>query len=228
MTIFLLQVVGILVTFSRSAYAAGVVSLTLMLVVEQINFNKQRLETRLLLTLTGVSIFILFLMALLIFSETLRSRFLSIFDPLNVPEFTWRIMVWETALEKILKNPWIGTGISGVISLPDRFGNLVTYGAHNLFIGVAYEQGLVSLLIFSYLFLVGLLYNSWRMVSKVKDRNERYIGLGVFAAAVSFAISGIGSNLMSFENLAFVFWILFGMLLNWRQQLSRRETLMAL
>ncbi len=207
----ILQGLGIIVTFSRSAWAAILSALWLAIVLEVIYLSKSNLDVK-IVTLTFLSIILgISILTLLSISEELRSRFISLFNPLNVPEFVWRLEVWEQAIGEIIKHPLFGTGTYDVVVLPDRSGNLISYGAHNLFVGLAYQNGLISLMIFVYILWHGFFYRSWYLLRRCVNLEGRYFGIGIYTAGVALVVSGIGSSLMAYENISFFFWILIGM-----------------
>lgn len=206
--LFIVQFFGVMATFSRSAWAALLIGLGSAWVIEALFIKKGRLENRIFIILLIFILFGVAFGAMLSFSQEFRERFISLFDPLSVPELNWRIMVWETALKQIIQNPWLGSGQYEAISIPDRLGRDVSYGAHNLLIQVAYEQGFISMIILVYLIFLGLLVQARKTFVNKVDRDMRYFTLGLFCAFLSFIVAGVGSSLMSYENLSFLFFAL--------------------
>ncbi len=82
------------------------------------------------------------------------------------------------------------------------------FGAHNLFIGLAFERGLPALFIF--LFLMGRFFTTtWRRLrSDQTQLTDKGLSTGVFASGVAFLVVGMGSSMLDIENIRALFWVL--------------------
>jgi O-antigen ligase len=150
-------------------------------------------------------------------SEKVANHFITIFSPEETSEFQWRQLVWENALEKITVNPWIGSGTDSAFTVVDWNGVETSYSAHNLLIGLAYELGVLNLIIFL-LFLASLFRSAWRCVKYAPLPSDRLLAIGFIAVGVSFLVSGVGSALMNIENIAALFWLMVGLAVTLRRE----------
>ena len=64
---------------------------------------------------------------------------------------SWRAALWADAIPKILKNPFLGTGLGHHFQLVGSGGQIVSTAPHNLFISIAFQIGIVGLLLFLWL-----------------------------------------------------------------------------
>ena len=222
------QTVGLLVTFSRSAWLAFLIGFFALL---SIKFWKILINPR---TLWGifVSFGLLGLIGLVAIysSPELGDRVTSIFSPTYVPEVEWRTLVWQYSLNIVRDNPLFGTGTSIIedsAAMIPGSGRLERYSTHNLLIDIAYQRGLIALSLFLVFWLI-YLYNGWRLYTrKILSEPERDYYLGFMIAGISFLVSGMGSALMVSENFSTLFWALFGCVLFLRAartQLSWQES----
>jgi O-antigen ligase len=200
------QVAGVIVTFSRTAWAAILAALAAALVIEMFFWSKKRLSRQhVQLAVVAVLGGIVFL-GIALQSNAISERFNTLLNPGQVAEVQWRIYIWKIAFQSILANPWFGTGISTVASNVPYLGP-GDFGAHNLFIGLAYERGLPALCIF--LFLVGTFFiSTWKWMKSEHEIPEKALATGLFAAGVALLVGGMGSALLDIENFMMMFWIL--------------------
>lgn len=140
-------------------------------------------------------------------SNAAADRLNSLLNPGQVAEVQWRVFIWKRALESIIAQPWFGTGIATVVSNEPLIGK-GDFGAHNLFVGLAFERGLPALFIF--LFLMGRFFTAtWRSLrSEQALLPEKGLATGVFASGVAFLLVGMGSSMLDIENLRALFWVL--------------------
>ena len=69
--------------------------------------------------------------------------------------FSGRIYIWERTLIQIYRSPILGYGIQNSENLNAIIGN--PFSAHNYFLDIAYQRGLVGLIIFLVLLVAPLL-----------------------------------------------------------------------
>ncbi len=210
LAVFIAQVIGVITSFSRSSWAAAVAGIGIAVVLELMVIGKKRFALR-VVKLAPVLLALVIIVGVMVgFSEKIAEHFLTIFTPEKVPQFQWRQMVWETALQKIGKHPWIGAGAPDVFTITDLSGSTTNYGAHNLLIGIAYEMGILNLGLFL-LFTTSLFNSAWHCVKHSPLISDRMLGVGFVAAGVAFFVAGVGSALLTIENMAALFWVLAGL-----------------
>ncbi len=213
------QAAGIIVTFSRTAWAATLVALTVAVVIEMFFWGRRRLSRRnVQMIVVAVLCGIVFL-GIALLSNTISERFVTLLDPGQVAEVQWRAYIWGKAFQDIMVHPWFGTGTFTVVSNDANVG-VGDFGAHNLFIGIAYERGLPALCIF--LFLMGMFFiSTWKWIKSEDTIAEKALATGLFAAGVAFLVGGMGSVLFDIENIVMLFWILLAITFISRDKIQR-------
>jgi O-antigen ligase len=215
-TMLILQAGGIIATFSRSAWTATLVGMGLLILW---NFRALLKKRSVLIGLISSGLlFILVLMVAAALFKDFAAHFLTIFSPIQAANVNWRIMVWEYALQQILEQPVFGFGtslISNAIAQIPGSGYLERFSTHNMFIDIAYQRGLIALVLFLF-FLV--LY--WRETLKLLKLliyipDDYNFILGLFAAGTAFLVSGLGSASMADENLVTLFWVIMAITISW-------------
>lgn len=173
------QVLCLILTYSRGAWFA------LLLALLVISSFRARKVLYLVLVLLCFTVF---------FSpESVRNRFDSIFerDDINIKQ---RFSVWETTLVLIKDNPTTGVG-------PGNFGTVhleryrgaddefrwwrKNYHAHNLYLQIASETGLVGLSIFVFLVLK-VIISGYRIIRSEKDKFILSTKVGAYSAFIGF------------------------------------------
>jgi O-antigen ligase len=126
--------------------------------------------------------------ALLLFAlagQPIASRFISSFTLADASS-TDRIALWGTAVDTILDRPFLGTGIGNYAAsvLPTADAR-TPYYAHNLYLDVAAETGLIGLLIFLSL-LFAPLSSAWRSARRGNRRAAAIVAALVLYLTHSF------------------------------------------
>lgn len=201
------QLAGLIATFSRTAWAAAIAAIAIAIFIETFFWGKRQL-TRRQIQLFFMSVFFgALVLVIALQSNAAADRLNSLLNPGQVAEVQWRVFIWKRALESIIAQPWFGTGIATVVSNEPLIGK-GDFGAHNLFVGLAFERGLPALFIF--LFLMGRFFTAtWRSLrSEQALLPEKGLATGVFASGVAFLLVGMGSSMLDIENLRALFWVL--------------------
>ena len=154
-TCLILSLLVLLLTQTRAAWVGFVGAWFIYLL-----FSRQRRRSFILLSLVAFS---LLAMAFL-FSPGLQDRLSSIIDVRKHPSNTERILVWRASLQMLGDHPWLGVG-------PDNYGEqyLTHYispvaihntlrDAHNNYLHVLAETGLIGFGAYMALFIVLLRY----------------------------------------------------------------------
>jgi O-antigen ligase len=155
----------------------------------------------------------------LIFGPSVVSRFLALVDPTHLMADSStmdRVPVWIFALGEILKHPLLGFGFgreiaAGAFVRGYESGALVVQGgrlgyAHNTFLDVGLQMGLVGLLLLVWLLgaaLVGL----WRAWRAAPPGYPRAVTAGVLAMALAFPVRAMTNNYFT-DDPVVLFWFL--------------------
>lgn len=113
---------------------------------------------------------------LLWFGVPVYQRFFSVFTLADASSLD-RLALWGTAWETILYHPWVGLGLGNYAEwIHPGFGASIPYYAHNLYLDIATEGGLISLFLFLGLY-------SWSFVRALRRALQGSgLALGVTAA----------------------------------------------
>ncbi len=217
--VFIAQVIGAIASFSRSSWAALVAGIGIAILTEVVLIGGKRAISRILRLVPVLLILMIIIGVIVSRSEKIAEHFITIFSPGKTPEFQWRQLVWETAFQKIATHPWLGSGTGDVYTTMDWAGQTISYSAHNLFVGIAYELGIPTLIIFSF-FTISLFYSAWRCSRYAQQLPDRMLAVGFVAAGVAFLVSGVGSVLMNIENMAVLFWLMVGVTVILRREVK--------
>lgn len=128
----------------------------------------------------------------------------------------WRVEIWKKALNMILDKPFFGHGINSfmrVFQFYDESAKVNPTYAHNCFIQLAAETGLLGLL--SFLIILGqVLITAIRRLIRMTSINEPLVVIyaGIFCGSIAFIIhSFFDTNLYSLQ-LSSYFWFMIGIL----------------
>ena len=218
--VFLAQVLGSIATFSRSSWAALLAGVSVAIGIEIFLLNRKRSKSWLIRFTLSLIVLLSVPGFIALRTEKIRQHFVSIFNPGEVPEFTWRQMIWNTAFQKIASQPLVGSGTQDVYTAVNRQGNLTSYGAHNLLIGIAFELGIIALIIFLF-FVLKLFLSGWWCIRYAPLLSDRMVGLGLIVAGISFTVAGVGSSLVGIENMAILFWLLVGLSVSLKRNIKQ-------
>lgn len=124
-------------TFSRGGYLGLLAAFLLYFLVQKSKWGVK--------PLIGI---MAFLPLLLWLGMPVYERFFSVFALADASSVD-RLLLWRTAWETILQYPWFGLGLGNYSEwVHPGFGANIPYYAHNLYLDIAVEGGMISLLLF--------------------------------------------------------------------------------
>lgn len=158
---------------------------------------------------------------MLCFHEVL-GRFTSIFQVADTSS-TLRLALWHSTLAMIRDYPLFGIGWGVYWQVYPRYDyfianeDIIIYHAHNMYLHIAAETGLVGLAVF----LAVLAVHLWLALRLVRDQAVgtvvRGIAIGLAAAIIGFCVSGLTDYVLFSLQLALLAWLLLAMLVAlWR------------
>lgn len=181
--IALIILIADLLTFSRGGYIGLLFGLAVFLIVF---FHQLRSWHKITI---GVFVSVLFLV-LLIPSNPVSQRMISSFD-LGEGSNKERLINWQQAGDVIVQNPLVGVGLGGYISHIDPRANYRTpIYAHNLYLDIMAEMGVVGLFIWlSFLLSV--------LIAFFRQRNDFLMVAGAISVVIFMAHSFFETPLFS-------------------------------
>ena len=140
-------------------------------------------------------------------------------NPLLVIIDPARMSIFENSINMISDHPLIGVGINTfsknygkyrTANAQARFKTSATIYAHNNFLQMAGETGLLGLGAFL-IFLFFVLKAAWQAYQKNPDPFLKAFSISVFAAIFAFLINGLTETSLYHSRLVMIFWFLVGL-----------------
>lgn len=154
----------------------------------------------------------LFLLLLLVFlgEASILERIQSVFQPLAESSSAMRLAIWHSTLYMIWDHPVFGIGwgaFPAVYPIYDYFmgeGQIVLYHAHNLYLQIAAETGLVGFLL--WISVVGAVLI--QLLARIRKKDS--LATGVACAIVVILLGGLTDDWLFNPKIACLFWFLIG------------------
>ncbi len=126
--------------------------------------------------------------------------------------YAWRELLWTSAIPWIAMKPFFGYGLGSFKTYSLEFFPLVHalgIDAHNFFLQVLFEMGLIGLLALSWLFAAVTL----RIVQGLSyDRNGMMV---ILALLVAYSLEAYSDNMMGYLSFNWYFWFALGTMCAW-------------
>jgi putative inorganic carbon (HCO3(-)) transporter len=201
-----IALVGILLTYSRPTLLAIYIALFFLGIV-----RKDRVLIGFLIILTLISPFIL--------PKSVKEWAKEVqYNPLRFMCNDDRIAVYRNSLNMIKDHPFVGLGANTYMKNykkyrgPVEYRNIVTKDymyAHNNFLHMAAEIGLIGLGIF-----IWLLYKLFRECKNIYKRLDNHylkiVLLSLTACLIAFPVNGLMESSLYYSRVAIIFWYLAG------------------
>ncbi len=177
--IYCLLFIGLLLTFSRGAYLAIIITFLVLSIL--LWFEN---------SLKGKKLALLFCLSLLVFivpNTPVSDRLYSSFN-LNEGSNIGRLEMWQQAGVLGLDNFWSGIGLGNYSLEIDSsldYRNPIT--AHNLYLDIFSEMGIFVLIIWLIL-IFGTIGYLFQLVKDTKDDNVKYLSISLIGSMVYFSI----------------------------------------
>ncbi len=132
-----------------------------------------------------------------------------------------RFVLFETSFNMIKHHPLLGVGVNTYSLNYQKYklhdtsedtANTMWY-AHNSFLQMASEIGIIGLLVFLYL-LAKLTKYWWVFYREINDNFEKIASLGIFMGIFAFLIHGLTETNLYYPKIATLFWFQVGFLVS--------------
>jgi O-antigen ligase len=132
-----------------------------------------------------------------------------------------RISVYKNALNMIKHHPIVGVGVNTFsknyltykLPEPDWAKTPDSMYAHNHFLQMAGEIGLLGLAVFFWL-LYRLFKTTFSVYQRLKDEYLRVVTLSLIACFIAFLLNGLTETSLYYARVAMIFWYLIGVSLS--------------
>jgi len=204
----LLPIIAVLFSFSRGAYFALILSTasTALIFRHRIIFFVR----------TRKKIFAGLLFALMIAFVTLQPIAQRFFSAFNAREGSneQRIEIWRRAIDAAKENPIFGTGLGNFPATQDVFAeNRSPINAHNTYIEVLVDEGIIGFLLFLSLF-ISLLWGRGRAWERAGPSERGIIGATLFSV-IFFLLHGIFETIIFSPPNLVILTLLFAIMLRY-------------
>ena len=205
----LLLAAAILPTYSKGAMLAALVSMSLYGVLLARASGRPRRNLGIVLGVFG-ALAVAVGMALLL-STPVRTRVIGTIGTQSHSNM-FRLLTWQGTMRMAEANPWVGIGPG---AFKHAFMNYAVGGyteaAHQTYLQVAAEQGLVGGAIFLWL-LGAVLLTAGRAVRRAKDFEGRALAIGGLCSVVALMVHGLLDYDWYIGAIGVTFWLVAGLL----------------
>jgi len=111
-----------------------------------------------------------------------------------------RLKVWKSSMELFNSNRLVGVGFNTFPYLGLPLGD-----AHNLYVKILVEQGIIGFIIFLMIILTALYYG-WKLYRRARDDLFKGLGLGFFLCTISLLISNFFGDRWIYVPLGAYYW----------------------
>lgn len=130
----------------------------------------------------------------------------------GIDSFDWRRQMWEGSLSQIARRPLQGYGLSSFQPMSEQFSNVGrNRGAHNVYIEVLFEAGILGLISFLSLFLTPLSIFLENMRKSFSQNQSRLWALAA-SYVISYMIICSADNLSYYLVLNWYVWFFIGLM----------------
>lgn len=215
-----LFVLAIILSFARAGWLSLVLAFGVLLTI----LLKMKFRTILFIIVIGGGVFLAFQEEILIalgrnntdaeggFANNIESVTNISTDASNLE----RLNRWSCAIRMFYDKPFLGWG-PGTYQFyyapyqlsKDRTIISTNFGtngnAHSEYLGSLCEQGLLGSLLF-FILLFATMFLGYRLAYTVKDRNLRFLSIGVFLGTFTYFVHGFLNNFLDTDKLSVPFW----------------------
>ena len=207
-----LAILGIFLTFSRGTALAVYLSL--------LSLGLMRKSRIMSWALIGIILVCPFIMP-----QSIRNWAKEVnYNPLRFMLNDDRISAYKNAMNMIQHHPVVGVGVNTFsknyltykLAEPDYAKTTDTMYAHNIYLHMAGETGLVGLGIFLWLLFV-LFRDNFLTLGRLKDDYLKVAAISISACLIAFLINGLTETSLYYARIAMIFWFLVGISLSFRR-----------
>lgn len=159
------------------------------------------------------------MMPLLLFVPSVQDRVGTLFntnssiDYKGVNSFEWRLNMWKSSLPFVARKPLQGYGLTSFKELSPQFSEeRASMGAHNVYIEVLFEAGLIGLAAYIFLFLQPLLF-FWNSMRRAVNRVTAKLWAIVVGYILSYMIICFADNLSYYLVFNWYVWFFIGLMM---------------
>lgn len=163
------------------------------------------------LFLSAIGLAAVFISSLLLFVSSIRMRVLSIFAMRADSSTSFRLNVYQSAIQMAKDNWLLGIGI-GNQNFREIYGLYMKTGfdalsAYNVFLEISIESGIFALIAFL-LFILTTIIKSIKFIFETKNLNAAIIVATALTSAIAIMVHGFVDTVFFRPQIQFIFWIM--------------------
>lgn len=198
MFVFLLGLIGLITSFSRSAWLSFLFTFILLLFIIHFRWREKHV----------IPFMLILSVPLIMLSPWITGYIYIRFSSAPIEIMTTRFEQYSIALDVWLDNFIFGFGVGNYLEALKiyNYNWALELPVHNVFLWNAAETGLLGVFIF-YTIIIKTLSNLWRLSKSGNTYNER-IALAFFIALLSYVIDGLTNPLFREPVVFMMFWLI--------------------
>jgi len=192
----LLFLITLFMTYTRSAWL-GLLILVFMLGITR--YRKFLLVAMILLSLSFISV------------EQINTRLQSFTEKDPSSSIQWRLQLWSDSLDYFKQKPLLGYGVgtSNEVIIQNRGPQAGSSDAHNDYLRIALDSGLLGLLGFFFL-IFSLLTSLYKIYRRQNKPHLKTLAFVILILTGSFYLISFGDNILANTALQWTLWALLG------------------
>jgi putative inorganic carbon (HCO3(-)) transporter len=192
---------ALVLTFTRTAWMAVILSFVFFLTLLK--------RDRKAFIFLSLSLAIAAILAFIFLSYEYNNR---LFSQDRATSMSWRVTVWQDAFEMIGDRPFLGHGPNTFMDIFEFYRHRTigdpTY-AHNCFLQIAVETGLLGLGLF--LLIFAKIFSG--VIKYIREENN-ILAAGLFAGSIGFLFQSFFDTHLYSLQLSALFWVMTGLLVS--------------
>ncbi|HHW49363.1 MAG TPA: hypothetical protein GXX14_12220 [Clostridiaceae bacterium] len=211
--LFVVSVVGLLLTGSRSAWISFAVSMMVLLFFK----NRKLLPV----------VVVLGILCIPVLPQPIYRRIMSIFNP-NDKSVSTRGEIYEAA-SPMLKDYWttgVGLGTEAFQVIFKRyqpFGAINYAHTHNLYLQLWLEAGVVAVISFVWMVIRIIKKSVLKVFGNIFDSYVKNILITGISSVAGILVMGLADHIWFFNRIVFIFWMVIGIILAGLRISSEKE-----
>jgi len=143
-------------------------------------------------------------------SDVFRERLWELISLDPYGSIVWRFKLWKDILPLSLWQPWFGYGLGTFEKLTEfyRGFKLGSLNAHNDYLKIFVENGIIGLISYFWI-IIGLLLYLLKIFKRIINQ-EKFFGMGILVIFLSLMIAASFDNILQTTALQWNLWIIFG------------------
>jgi len=205
----ILNFILLIFTYSRGAWLALLITLLLLGVLK---YRKLLLKSLVIISFFTILIFSINLFfqnynSSIFLNFDLSRRIIKSFSSSHNSSISWRIDLWQEMAKTFWKKPFLGYGIGGFEKESLKINGLYagSYEAHNDYLRLAIELGLIGLTVYILLILITL-NKIIKIYKKLEDKNLKIFCLCFLCLFISLFIVSFTENILRNTIVQWLLW----------------------